>query len=282
MTRFAATLAGVLLSFLLAGCSASWNNRGGLTDQLVDDFWWKADSKEMRALRAYTIQASLLRVGARGTGSSRQRQVLGFKNWLATEAFNELMQCIWTEGSLSKGMDVRMISVAPRDRLEPEPLKFCPFFDTRMRNYEDALHELSRAALAFEEESTLFQGLLDGNANIVFSLLKIGEAAIRTGRAAAPLYRDAIELEMLVWGDTYPDIAAIHADGRDDLRRWRATLEEAKARLAPPRVGVRHFAYVSDLILSTCRDLGEEGRKSDCAISLRFVEVPASMKRRRS
>jgi hypothetical protein len=57
----------LLLALLCSGC-AVWdkeiNNRGGYLDYLADEHWLKADSKKMRALRAFAIQVSLARIAS--------------------------------------------------------------------------------------------------------------------------------------------------------------------------------------------------------------------------
>jgi hypothetical protein len=56
----------VLVAVLLnSGCAIyekETTNRGGYLDAVLDDHWMKADSKSMRALRAFAIQVSLARI----------------------------------------------------------------------------------------------------------------------------------------------------------------------------------------------------------------------------
>src|SRR5258708_18625217 len=61
--------AGVMVCVLLlnSGCAlfdAELHNRGGFLDKLADDYWFKADSKLMPALRAFSMQASLARIAS--------------------------------------------------------------------------------------------------------------------------------------------------------------------------------------------------------------------------
>ncbi len=58
----------VVLSLLLnSGCAIyekETTNRGGYLDYVLDEHWMKADSKRMRALRAFAMQVSLTRVAS--------------------------------------------------------------------------------------------------------------------------------------------------------------------------------------------------------------------------
>ena len=53
------------LALWVGGCSIArqeLDNRGGYVDYLADKYWWKADSKRMRALRAYALHAAIARI----------------------------------------------------------------------------------------------------------------------------------------------------------------------------------------------------------------------------
>ena len=83
----------VLLS---SGC-AIWEkettNRGGFLDHLADEHWLKADSKSMRALRAFAIQVSLARIASVSAKNDTDRQLLAIRIGATTKRFLPLLAC---------------------------------------------------------------------------------------------------------------------------------------------------------------------------------------------
>ncbi|PNB52466.1 hypothetical protein C1X77_27645, partial [Pseudomonas sp. GW531-E2] len=58
-------LFALALVLWVGGCTVvhqELDNRGGYVDYLADKYWWKADSKKMRALRAYALHAAIARI----------------------------------------------------------------------------------------------------------------------------------------------------------------------------------------------------------------------------
>jgi hypothetical protein len=266
MDRLSRVVAALLLSVTLSGC-VSFSNRGGLSDKLLDDYWSQADSKDHRALRAFGIQGALLRIGLTNSGTLRQKQTVAFKNWQSTTAFRDVLSCFTDLRTTEKDFfDAVRIDQTIRDYW-----KDCPYYDTRMRTYEDSLLVLAQAAFAFEEESALLKHILAGGSDVVGTILAIGQAAIKAGRVVLPLYRDMIELEVLVWKDQDPSLAALYASGHDDLAAWKQRLRELKSTGAAPPIRPNHVYYISDMIADACRDTGLDEIKTRCSQDLPFL-----------
>src|ERR1044071_6427244 len=73
-----ALFACVGVAFLLGGCTVieqELRNRGGYLDYIVDKHWMKADSKGMRALRAFAIEVSLARIASVAAKNDDDRQL---------------------------------------------------------------------------------------------------------------------------------------------------------------------------------------------------------------
>src|SRR5882757_10934173 len=69
------------------------SNRGGYLDAVLDDHWMKADSKGMRALRAFAIQVSLARIASVSAKNESDRQLLAIRIGALTKRFMPIYLC---------------------------------------------------------------------------------------------------------------------------------------------------------------------------------------------
>src|SRR5215831_5672857 len=99
-------LATILLSvtvLLGGGCAIlekETTNRGGYLDYILDQHWLKADSKGMRALRAFAIQVSLARVASVSAKNDSDRQLLAIRIGALTKRFLPIYACAFDTSPL--------------------------------------------------------------------------------------------------------------------------------------------------------------------------------------
>lgn len=191
----------------LTGCSLltdELENRGGFSDRFLDKYWFRADTKEMRVLRSYMLIGSLLRLSS-WTFNAAERQSVALKVNTALQQAKDAFICAY--------QDVN---------------KVCPFFDDKMADLDRSLLLLAVAVLASEEDKGLISQLQEeifgktvpgylvsastkvidaasdaANAgaklaSVAAGLLKFGEQVVETGQRLGAVYRDAIELDMII------------------------------------------------------------------------------------
>ena len=94
----------VLVAVLLnSGCAIyekGTTNRGGYLDAVLDDHWMKADSKSMRALRAFAIQVSLARIASVSAKNESDRQLLAIRIGALTKRFLPIFDCAFDSNPL--------------------------------------------------------------------------------------------------------------------------------------------------------------------------------------
>ncbi|HEV7822691.1 MAG TPA: hypothetical protein VGO84_16020, partial [Burkholderiales bacterium] len=218
----------------VSGCAiieAEKNNRGGFLDEIADDLWMKSDSKKMRALRAVALEASLARIAMIAPKSASDRALLARRIGETTKRADIVRRCAFLE-----------IHIPGQATTEP-----CFFFDSVMVDYENALFDLAMIALPIEEARTLITRVTGGIASasinplqLVQSLLDIGREAFRYGRVVGAIYRDTLELEVQVWlaspelAGSVGGLAAIYAQGNDNIPAWRAAIAALRAQGLEP------------------------------------------------
>lgn len=196
-----AVLIGV---FKLPGCTIlelELNNRGGWVDSKLDSYWWTADTKPMRVLRAYALVGSVARM-AQTTHKSDREAIIQRVN-TAIAVASDAFYCAYSQPGR------------------------CVYFDERMAELEAAVLHLLSTVLISKEDDDLFKAvnqqlsktfpLLKGvetlsgmvqvvtksaefasNASkVVSALFEVGEAAYFKGRRLGALYRDSLELQMI-------------------------------------------------------------------------------------
>lgn len=204
LRRWFAFLA-VAASLAVSGCAAlksEFDNRGGFSDYLLDQFWFKADTKKLRVLRSYVLVGSLARL-ASNRMNKRERTVMAAHVSAAVAAANDAFECAYI-------------------------LQFCSFFDDRMAELDKALLRIAILALddadneklmkvvkaRILEKTTAGQTInlvgkwIDAStatintaaklSSIASSLLEFSGSYVDQFHKLGALYRDAIELDMLV------------------------------------------------------------------------------------
>ena len=271
--RAVTVLAAFVLCVLTTGCAVveqEAHNRGGYLDSLADDYWLKADSKKMRALRALAIEVSLARIASVSSKNDYDRRLLARRIGSTTERGKYVFMCAFKQNPLTSG------------KPEEDP---CFYYDSLMVDYSTALSDLAMLALPIEDGQKLINsigGSILSPANIggvIESLVAIGKDAIKYGRVVGALYRDTQELEVQVWlASPDYDQSAVTAKNRipeqyvvkaadvanlqliysrqnDDMGAWRKEIDALRARGLEPipdkRFGlqlVKMISYLCDLI----------------------------------
>src|SRR5262249_26476710 len=96
LTRVVVSIFAFIAIFVSSGCAIiekEKTNRGGYLDYVLDEHWLKADSKGMRALRAFAIQVSLARIASASAKNDNDRQLLAIRIGHLTERFLPIYAC---------------------------------------------------------------------------------------------------------------------------------------------------------------------------------------------
>jgi hypothetical protein len=183
-----------VLVFLAAlsngGCAlfdAELHNRGGFLDKLADDYWFKADSKRMRALRAFAMQASLARIASVAPKNDQDRTMMAIRIGNATARAQHVIECGFTKNPVTG------------NPVDGDP---CFYFDSLMVDYTTALFDLAMVAFPVEDTKNLLSVVVGGFSGPIGALdtlngiLGLAKEALKYGRVIGALYRDTVELEV--------------------------------------------------------------------------------------
>jgi hypothetical protein len=128
----------VLVTTLLnGGCGIIYeelHNRGGYLDYIADEHWFKADSKKMRALRAFALQASLVRIASVAPKNAEARTLLAIRIGKTTERANLVLDCAFN------GSRIPVVLGEP-----------CFYFDSLMVDYTNALIDFAMISFPIED-----------------------------------------------------------------------------------------------------------------------------------
>jgi hypothetical protein len=256
-----------LVALLGSGCTV-WQkettNRGGYLDYVLDQHWFQADSKRMRALRAFAIEVSLARIASVSAKNQTDRVVLATRIGLATKQFYPVYNCA-----------IRDIATTPGTESGP-----CFFFDSAMVEYTTGLFDLAMVALPIEDAKNLVNAIPTSTVSpiawgdLLNALIVIGKDAISLGRVAGALYRDTIELEVQLWlatpaidkrpppyKVTEADVAqlrAIYAQGNDDMPAWFAAMATLRNRGLEPYPDPNFFTTLDLLLRYMCGQISSD------------------------
>jgi hypothetical protein len=266
-----------VLALLCSGC-AIWEketrNRGGYLDYILDEHWLKADSKRMRALRAFAIEVSLARIASVSSKNQSDRNALAARIGTLTEQFMPVYRCAMIENPLD----------VPSAKKDP-----CFYYDSAMVEYSSGLFDLAMVALPVEDAKNLINSVTTGSvnpvsiANVVNALVVIGRDALTYGRVVGALYRDTIELEVQVWLAT-PDydprppparvteadvamLRAIYAQGNDNMPAWINMLAALHNAGLEPYPNPKFFFELNALLNYMC-GLITSDKKIQCTSTL--------------
>lgn len=271
-----------------SGCTV-WQkettNRGGYLDYVLDQHWFKANSKRMRALRAFAIEVSLARIASVSAKNQADRNVLATRIGTLTTQFLPVYTCALR----STPIDVPGAETGP-----------CFYYDSAMVEYSTGLFDLAMAALPIEDAKNLVN-VVSGSAlsainfvDLLNALVIIGRDALTYGRVVGALYRDTIELEVQLWlatpavDDRPPpyrvteaDVAplrAIYAQGNDDMPSWITAISALRNQGLEPYPDPRFFGELNGLLNYMC-DLITSDQKvgTACKTPLPAPVVAASL-----
>jgi hypothetical protein len=254
----------VCVMLLNSGCAifdAELHNRGGYLDRLADDHWFKADSKRMRALRAFAIQASLARIASVSPKNDQDRTMMAIRIGNATARAKYVIECGFTKNPVTG------------NEVSGDP---CFFFDSLMVDYTTALFDLAMVAFPVEDTKNLinvvvggFTGPL-GALDALNGLLNLAKEALKYGRVVGGIYRDTVELEVQIWISsadapqvnvppkyrvTPTAVAALreaYARGNDDMPTWLAHIAALRKAELEPVPDPRFIDQLSTLMTYLC------------------------------
>jgi hypothetical protein len=271
--RVIVSLFALLSIFISGGCAIieqERSNRGGYLDYLLDQHWIKADSKGMRALRAYAIQVSLARIASVSAKNDSDRQLLAIRIGHLRERFLPIYACAFNKNPLG-------VAGAENDP--------CFYYDSAMVEYATGLFDLAMVALPVEDAKKLIDtatGALVNPINLaelLNTLIAIGKDALKYGRIVGALYRDTVELEVQAWLATpaiddrpFPyrvteaDVAmlrAIYAAGNDNMPAWFAAIAELRSRGLEPLAHPKFFDELGGLMKYICAQITQQKEALD-------------------
>jgi hypothetical protein len=260
----------LLVLFNGTGCTIiqkETSNRGGYLDYLLDQHWFQADSKRMRAVRAFAIQVSLARIASVSAKNDSDRQVLAVRIGMLTQTFfKTVYPCAIQQNPLGT-----VVASAAGDP--------CFYYDSAMVEYSTGLFDLAMIALPVDDAKNLVNavtGTVSAPNPLAFgtllnALLVIGRDALNYGRIVGALYRDTVELEVQLWlatpaidprpapsHVTAADVAflqTVYAQGNDDMPTWISAMADLHKQGLEPYPDQKFFAelnglenYICDLI----------------------------------
>jgi hypothetical protein len=251
------------LAMLLNGACAvieqERTNRGGFLDHVLDRHWMKADSKGMRALRAFAIQVSLARIASVSAKNEPDRQLLAIRIGALTKRFLPVYACAFDTNPLG----------VPGTENDP-----CFYYDSAMVDYASGLFDLAMIALPLEDARKLVNIVQTAAINpinvieLLDVLLSLARDALKYGRVIGALYRDTVELEVQIWlatpaiDDRPPsarvseaDVAGlreIYARRNDDLQAWLAAIATLRGAGLEPLAQRKFFAELGGLMKYLC------------------------------
>jgi hypothetical protein len=284
----------VIVAYVLGGCAVvreELNNRGGYLDYLADRYWMHADSKQLRVLRAYTMQAAVGRLAAVSPWSANDRNIMAVRMAAANAAFADAFRCAYDLDQAADA-DVNKLlkeNIAARKR-------GCVFFDDRMVEYTRAIFRLAQSALSDADSRSLVARISGGGLDALAALFELGSDAVLLGQSAAALYRDTVELEVVVWIEDERDVLrartgtlkTLYGNGSGKLAEWKTELKRLKAEAAAiaivedryPFPQTKHFAEIKQVVDRTCdamtasRDVREICKKEYLAPALLAMAAP--------
>jgi hypothetical protein len=235
------------------------SNRGGYLDAVLDDHWMKADSKGMRALRAFAIQVSLARIASVSAKNESDRQLLAIRIGALTKRFQPIFACAFDTNPLG----------VPGAENDP-----CFYYDSAMLDYSTGLFDLAMVALPVEDARRLVTTVTGSFVNpinivdLLNTLLQIGKDALKYGRVVGALYRDTVELEVQLWlatpaidnrpppfQVTEAHVAAlreIYSRRNDDMASWLAAMGALRGQGLEPMPQRRFFVELAGLMNYLC------------------------------
>jgi hypothetical protein len=275
----------LLLALFGGGCAIvekEMTNRGGYLDAVLDDHWMKADSKRMRALRAFAMQASLARVASVSAKNESDRQLLAIRIGALTQRFSPIYACAFNDNPL------RVAGA------ESDP---CFYYDSAMVEYSTGLFDLAMVALPLEDAQKLLStvtGSFVSPINIVDllnTLLQIGKDAIKYGRVVGALYRDTVELEVQVWlatpeidrrpsfqvtEDDVRPLRDVYQRGNDDMPAWIAAMAALRGQGLEPLPQRKFFVELDGLMNYICTLITKEANPlASCQVPLPALNASA-------
>lgn len=222
MTRAAAV---TLLALMVSGCGIirqEMNNRGGYADYVADKYWMSADTKMMRVLRAYVIQSVLVRLAVTSPRGAKDRNIVVTRMQQSNIAFANAYNCAEGEREFNRSEGAKGAR--------------CVFFDDLIVAWSNDLFALALASLSLEDGETFMTNITKGGLDTLQALFRLGRDAFALGREVGALYRDTLELEVIVWLDdtTLTDkteaLRLAYAYGNGPLAGWKAALNQLKGR----------------------------------------------------
>ena len=222
MTRAAAI---TLLAIMVSGCGI-WRhevgNRGGYADYVADKYWMSADTKTMRVLRAYVIQSVLVRLAVTSPRGAKDRNIVVTRMQQSNIAFANAYNCAEGEREFYRSGGAKGAR--------------CVFFDDLIVAWSSDLFALALASLSLEDGETFMTNITRGGLDTLQALFRLGRDAFALGREVGALYRDTLELEVVVWLDDEAlaeetaGLREAYANGNGPLVDWKAELDRLKGR----------------------------------------------------
>ena len=240
---------------------AELHNRGGYLDKLADDYWFKADSKRMRALRAFALQASLARIASVAPKNDQDRTLMAIRIGNATDRAQLVIQCGFTKNPVTG------------NPVDGDP---CFYFDSLMVDYTTALFDLAMIAFPVEETKNLLGVVVGGFSGPTGALealngiLGLAKEALKYGRVIGAIYRDTVELEVQVWISSadapqtnippkfqvtpaaVADLKAAYGRGNDDMPLWVSQMNALRAAGLEPVPDPRFIDELSAVMTYLC------------------------------
>jgi hypothetical protein len=245
----------IAITLSVVGC-AEFRNRGGLVDKIEDAILFRADTKGHRLIRSYVMATALVSI-ARYSGIKKEDQGpiahrIESTISIVYEAYKCLYDnetdCIFFDEMMSR-LDYNIFKLAILVLYDPESRELLsdardrlvgvvPIIGPLLRSATRAVEAVADAATATQQASQIIDGLS-----------RLGELALRTGGRLLPLYRDAIEMDMVIVLDTFAkacDASLVTAPSLKRDQVYRKLLDKKQALPLEISEACDHFeaAYI--------------------------------------
>ena len=215
----------------------------------------------MRALRAYALHASLARIASISPKNGQDRELMARRIGNASARASNVIACGFT------------INPATSTSVDDDP---CFYFDSLMVDYTTALFDLAMVSFPIEDTQKLLNIVVGGISgpvaalDMLNALIGLAQEALKYGRVIGALYRDTVELEVLVWlnspnvrqpkippqfqvkPETVARLQEIYARGNDNMVAWATEMAAIRTAGFEPVADIKFVYEISSLMRHLC------------------------------
>jgi hypothetical protein len=223
----------------LSGC-AEFRNRGGVVDDLFDKYLFIADTKGHRVLRSYLVTGSLIAYARQSKITLADRQAIAGRMFAALEAGNEAFNCAYESETGCIFFDEKMLrfdyaiyKLALAIFLDTESKEVYAYLRDRVVEEVPVIGRFARGAVRATQVVNDAAGAVYDVSEIIDKILYYSFRAVGTAARIGSLYRDAIEMDMVVVTDHFAaacEIAEFNKPANQTFKLRRVVWSELQTK----------------------------------------------------